>query len=507
MKKVYYFIIFFLLALFLVIFYLKNDNYQLKISMNIKNCSAETINSLYSKNLLKQLSTISKNKDIVMIAGDETLNIYIKINPFCLNKKQIMLINESKVRNYASSLANYFNIEFDEKYDVLFDKLLVISAPDTDYYTIHKRSEEIYKKLLNFKSLAKISYVSRSENAIFINYIYDNLLKFNLQTVDLANLFAQSNITSSLTNHKNINSANSKINSIKDIENLVLSYKSPYLQTRFKDVFSIKYDIKKINPIYTKFNSNNCYIIGLKGHLPIFKIKNILKNDEIFDYKILKTKNLSKITVFIDENDKSKFYHQLHQLFLSEKIDNILFFIGTNACKLTNKEKFEEYNDFKITLLFEKKYKNRIEKILKSNSYAYYTPLKNQKITFKSNLEDFLIQDSCADIFDYTYYKFGNDINFDNDMLTKFDISSKEAQNSFIAKQKGIYLGDVFEDDDKMEVYLKNSDVIYDVLSYSKKFKTLFPQKFYSSAKTKPIFNSIATKNGKYFRVEYKYKK
>ena len=129
------------------------------------------------------------------------------------------------------------------------------------------------------------------------------------------------------------------------------------------------------------------------------------------------------------------------------------------------------------------------------------------KITFKNNLEDFLIRDSCADVFDYTYYKFGNDINFDNDMLTKFDISSKEAQNSLIAKQKGIYLGDIFEDDDKVEVYLKNSDVIFEILSYSKKFKTLFLQKFYSTAKTKPIFNSIATKNGKYFRVEYKYKK
>lgn len=506
MKKLYFIITFFLFALILVVFYLKNDNYQLKISLYIKNCSCETINSLYSKNLIKQLSKISKNKDVVLISTDETLNIYIKINPFCFNKKQIMLLNEAKVHNYASSVNNVFNMEFDEKYDLIYDNLLVVSAFRSDYYTLYKKCEEIYKKLLNFKSLNKISYVSKSENALFINYIYDNLFKFNLQISTLKEIFAINNITSASTNIKNVSSTNSKLNSIEDVKNLTLSYKASYSQAKFKDIFSIKYDIKKINPIFTKYNSDNAYIIATSGHLPIFKLRKILKNDEIFNYKILKIKNLSKITVFIDENDKNKFYHQLYQLFLSEKIENVLFFIGTNACKLSNKEKFEECNESKITILFEKKYQSRIEKTLKNNSYSYYIPLKNHKITFKNNLEDFLINNSCANIFDYTYFKYGNDVKFDDNMLKKYEISKKEAQNSLLAKQKGVYVGDIFEDGDKIEVYLKNSDAIYDILSYSAKFHSFFPQSAYSTIQTRPIFKSIALKNGKYFRVEYKYK-
>lgn len=342
MKKI---TLFFCLVVFVFLFFVIINPYQIKIELEIENKNVIEIDKNIAQKIEYQILQIPEIQDVITFSFDYGCEIFCKIKPFVFDKTNVISIIQRQIEPILNDFDCIENVRFIEKY-----------TPKNDFNDFEQKADYIYfssSDLLNYDlSLEDLKNIIQDNN-LEKNFFYENGVYFDINT-----------------NLKNID----------DIKRIILPYKNSRFSLFFEDVFEIKSEPKK------SFKSE------------------ILKRSEIFKNKYFLSDNLEEknenIETLIPKKERIVRYEiltdKLNEYKLSQKnvTDSILvnttglkvahYFDGLNKInvylKSKDKSKFIYSKNLKILIPF--------DDIVKSDLYFQYTQIarKNGKymILYKS---------------------------------------------------------------------------------------------------------------------------
>lgn len=479
MRIIYLIIVLFLtLAIIFTTLNLKNENYNLLISVEFNNLDKNKIDEIFAKNIQKICLKSSKIKNIITISSYEKLNIYLD----CKNKEEIFNLIENFIKNSGFAYEIVADFDFENKYN-----FFIIINSNRDLWLTKDKENELLKLLEAEKISKKIKPIKTFKKTINIDFKNEQLQELNISVSDLKKIILERNSTKNSTEKITTNSI---INSISDIKELSFKYQNDNFQTKLENYFEIKKSFK--TPKYGEiiFNNQNSNLIAIKLNIIsyfklLFLLNKLNKNNEA-KYHLYDLKLKSRLIIRKPQN-----LENLENKFKKNNL-KVLIFNSLDSPKIYSKDIFFETNTNEIIIFF--------------NKYDYFKVanlLKKEKINFKSK-EQKKFFNSKEELID-----FENKINqnlkeelfyeINQKSLCEYFLNTQDVLDYIFSKSEGLKIDDFFDKEDKIEIYLKNNQNFNYI--YSKKYKNfIFEDEIFKIQKTKTL-NNIKCKNLKYFSV------
>lgn len=448
MKKI---IIFFLFLLLFLLFFFQDNSYGLKIEIKIRNINPIDLDENYAKNIEKDILNLSGIEDVIIFSSVYGINIYCKFNYFS-NREKIISEIERILIPY-----NFKDLKFNDRYYKKYNCFVIVHSKNNDYFLLKNKADLILGEILKWKISSNAKIFGLQQSAINI-YLSDGvLLNYNLSLSDIKKIIKKNNVNKNFVDNKYVDV---KISSLDDIENIVINYKNSNFPLKFADVFEIKKEIKTPPDYKIYWNSNNALVVALakKWFCPLWLLELKLKD---YGVEIINPREMKKSEIYLGENSNFETLYKTYLNIQKENDKNNLYFLALEAPKVDKIEQFEEIKNNRI-IIFSNNFKYK-------NSNIVFAPSNKIGINYKIN--------------EYKINQFG---------LLKEDVFNLIAQNF-----DGVFCDYFYDNDDKIEVYLKNDSEFI----YSKKFKSLILKDEVLKSELKNTFNLIARKNFKRIKL------
>ncbi len=454
---------------FVFCFVFLRDNFDIRISIKKENFSPQEMDNIFATNLYNSFLNIKNIKTIYTFSSKDYCNIYIKF--FFPYFKPIAKIKIS-LDDFLSKSKQATEVDFDYDYNKKYDYFLVVFDNDKDDFI--DLSNIFLNKIKSSKLTLKTLDLQKFET---INYIYFNnsiLTTHNTTPTEIKNLIKTNNQEqNSTTKNENFSYeivVNSDINNISDLKNSALFFQDNNFSDYFKNIFKIKKEI--LNDDFSVFyDKNKIRIFALQklNFLPNFLFEFLLKSNlnNDLNYKLINTKNLSKVEILLDENSSTSELLNIQNK-ISNNFENQIYFLKTDPPKTSFFDSFREIEKNKIVILTNKK--RKLENFLMKNNLNYTKQKpksKKEKIIF---------------------------YNIDSMYANSYFFNKEEITDSILANNDGLICDYYFDFDTRVKIILKNeekSDFIY-----SKKFKNLIDINMFLKKELKEEYTSIIRKNG-----------
>lgn len=496
--------LFFCIAIFVSVIYLKNNKYIFKTTFEIKNLSAEYIDKNIAYIFQKELLNLSQIKDVVTFSKENEIILYCKIRPFIFNKDNTLREIENKIIILSKNFDEISKIYIDNEYPKEYSNAVIIY--DYDYFKLKDYSDKILKEILQLQLHQNIQAKGIAKVANYIYFSSSDLSKFNINISDLIKLIKNNNKKENqFIKYKKLNKsyylANGNISSIEDLKNIPLFYKDKNYSTNLGEIFKIQKEINKHKSPIVYFNDKYAivFMIKKKNLYPkiLFKIK-LQKLKKHKNIEIINSLKFEKIEIPFDENSNIETIENFYQNIKNKFSGKILYFINE---KIDENNIFEDTKPNQIIIYTNKKTSKKIKEYLKENEILYFDKHSNYKILYEDdieNLEKKLKNHKKINIFatrktTCLYYKI---LEY---KLNKFFIEKNEVLNSINSNNSGITTDDYKICDNLIEIILKNVDE--NISIYSCKFKRLTQLDEIADISIKNQFKVIARKNLKYFTL------
>ena len=523
--------IFFISIIVLFIVLNNENNFEIRIQAGFENVPVDEINNNFAEKIKDKLTGIEELKKIFIFSKENNCTIYCKINPFLINKKQIIAKIQRKIVFNNDDILYPDNIDFDDMYNKKYDTFLIISSNNVDSNFLNNYSEEVLDKLNQLRISSKIIKLGELKKAVYINFDDNTLLTYNLNLSDIKNIIKNNNsIRNSTQKNDELTyfpiKTDGNIKNIFDIGNIAISYKGKSFATKFYQVFNIEEKQKMPVDYLINFNDEQAQILAISKKEFCFNliyqyklkklIKELNKNEYNVNLNLVKTSKLEKVEIYLKNN--SSIYKTIE---LSKKINelinekNIIYFVGCDIPKISKNEVFFENEKNKLVILSRKKDIEKIKNVLKDNNIDYFDKEYKKIYIFDYNInnlenkiikiKDFLNKEKL--ILNYinkdTCKILGINYIIDPYSLNDISLSRKEIFDTILASNEGVISDYFFENSKKIPIILKNKNQSNRMFILNKNTKMLATIDSVTNTEIKNKYCAIARKNNEYFSTFY----
>ena len=528
MKKIILIIIFGIIILFSTIIFLNcnKNNFEARIEIKFDNISAQEINNNFAEKIKDELLSIQEIKKIVIFSKDNVCHIYCKINPLVFNKKYITDKIERKLNFISNKTINNIEIYFDDDYNKKYQTFLIAYTDKLNDEDFNDLCEKISDNLLTLKISSKILRMGEIKKAIYINFDDSTLLDYNISLNDIKKIIQINNIIENTTeknNQKTIFPTNIRANikNIYDIESLLIPYKNKSYSNKLGEIFNIEEKTKTPPEYYINYGNQKAQIFAIsnKKFYPNFilemKLKaymnNFTDNFENINLDLIRTSKTNKIEIYLNQNssifDTYNLYKTISKLLQKEEI---IYFIGYDIPKISNKEIYFENEKNKLILLVRKNKIHKIQKILSDNNIEFFNK-NSKKITIKSDnlkklekkvekINEILNTNNSISSYINLYSSKILNITYRIDDYSLIDaaIDKQDVINTIFASNDGLICDYFFENAKKIPIILKNKNKINRIFVLNKKFKILTPLNSVAKSTVEEKYYSITRENNEF---------
>ena len=522
MKNKLYFIIFILFIItFFIFLCFKNNPYSIRISLLFQNKSSKDIDSIWAQNFNRELLSVKGINEVFTVSSYDCCNIYIKLNPFLINKTKLISEIKIKIDSLINNI-NFYNenifIDFDYEYNINPSHYLVFSFFEGDFEKFIEFENLFINEFLNNYSTSKISIFPTHPFSTYLYFDYETLRRFKLDVTRLRETIDSNNnnfnyFYKTLSNKSYGANISSDIDKINDIRNIVIPFVNNDFSIKLGDIIKIRNDLRFLNNSKIIYKNNDSIIFKLYKNrfcpdfIYEYRINKYLKNNisnSISAHKLINLKKYDKISLLL--NNDTDFETLQKRISSNIKDDNSIYFLRMDNIKNFKNDIFEETDSDKFIILLNKKDKGKILKTL-----------KDMNLTFsKNNKKMFIISDTLDNLdkkinkqkemyknYKITLTKKDTVILYkiDNYFLNDYDVSKNEVINSLIAHDEGLIIDYYLNSYHTIPIIIKNNQNNLSSYVYSKKDNILLNSNSFLDTELKNDYTQISRKNGEFCAI------
>lgn len=518
-------ILFVILILFFAVLFaiscFVNNPYSVRISLLFQNKSSKDIDLIWAQNFNKEFLNIQGISEVFTVSSYDSCNIYIKLNPFLINKTKT--INELKIKlDCLINNINFYNenifVDFDYEYAINPTHYLVFSFYEGDFEKFIDFEKIFINDFLNNYSTSKISIYPTHPFSTYLYFDYEILRRFKLDITNLRQIIDSNNnnfnyFYKTLSNRTYGANISSDIDKISDIRNIVIPFVKNDFSIKLGDIIKARNDLRFLNDSKIIYKNNNSIIFKLyKNRLcPDFvyeyRINQYLKNNisnSVSAYKLINVKNYNKISILL--NDDIDFENLQRNISAKLTKDNSIYFLRMDNVKNFKNDIFEQTDKDKFIILSKKNETKKVTKILNDMGLIYSLSPKKIVLTstalkdldkkterLKDKYKNYKITMTKKDA--VIFYK------IDNYFLNDYDVSKNEVINSLIAHDEGLIIDYYLNSYHTIPIIIKNNQNNLSSYVYSKKDNILLNSNSFLDTELKNDYTQISRKNGEFCAI------
>jgi len=475
----------------------KKIKYDYKISVEFNNFNSEEIDNTFAKKIDEKLLAQKNIKDYIIISKNNYCSIYIK-TPFF--KKENSLFSVKLKIDEITQAYNYPILKIDyENLNYRYEKFIVLSSSDNNYKNLLYDVLEFDKNIKKENFINNTTIIGDKELFTYVYFSDSTLEKYKISIEDIIKKIKTYNLKNT---GLDIN-LNTNIKNEEDVKKIALSFKDNDFNELFENIFNITTKENPNNP-NIELNNNKALILAIKkrNNYPSFlfncQIKNFIQNYEkknnlLISY--INPRTLSKSIIYFKEYKIKKTREEKKKIFETlkkNKINNILYLIGYSDEKImTSKVEYENFEN-RLILIYKKRNKRKIEKILNSKKYNARTNkkiIKNYSInTLKEQYRN--LKNVGVNVYftpNYTIEKYA---------MLDYQITKKDILNTIVANTSELYIDNYFNNNFLIKIVIKNKKPSNFI--YSKKLDNLIDLNAILNSQISTKYRILMRKKRKY---------